>query len=174
VSSLSDLREDLAHVAGLGRLTIGERVQIGPGVQLAVEGFGYKLVHGRWMRKSQSCGVRISADVDIGANTVIARGSYRDTTIGRGTKIDAMVFIAHNVMVGRNCLIVAHSEISGSVVIQDDVIIGPNVTIKEHVTIGRGALIGAGAVVLKDVPPGEVWVGNPAHYLRMRKAGEAI
>lgn len=163
------------HWLPTGPVRMGEGVKLGPGVQLGVAGFGYTLhPEGHWEDKPQAKGVVVEADVHIGANTVVARGSYRDTVIGRGTKIDAMVFIAHNVLIGRDCLIVACAEISGSVEIGDGAIIGPNVTIKEHVKIGPGALIGAGAVVLKDVPPDEVWVGNPARFLRDRKPGEAI
>lgn len=153
--------------------------KIGPGVQLGVVGFGYEWAAGRWPEKTweekpQSFGVVIWPWVHIGANSVVARGSYRDTEIGWGSKLDAMVFVAHNALIGRNCLIVAHTEISGSVVLGDGVILGPSVTVKEHITIGDNALIGAGAVVLRDVPPNEVWVGNPARFLRLRRDGEAI
>ena len=149
--------------------------RIGAGVRLGVPGFGYDLqADGSWLKKEEHYGVILGEDVEIGANTVIARGSYRDTFVGRGTKIDACVFIAHNCLIGEDCLIVAEAEISGSVVVGNGTIIGPGATIKEHVNIGSFCLIGAGAVVLKDVPAGQVWVGNPARYLRERRPGEAV
>lgn len=155
--------------------SIRSNCRIHPSAQIGVDGFGYELQpDGTWDEKPQSCGVVIGDNVHIGAGAVIARGSYRDTTIGNGTKVDANCFVAHNVLIGENCLIVAGAEISGSVVLGDGVIIGPNVCIKEHVTVGDGALIGCGAVVLKDVPAGQVWVGNPARYLRDRREGEAV
>lgn len=147
------------------RITIGKDCVIQPGAQIGQDGFGYTFENGRWEPKPHNFGVAIEDDVHIGANTCIDRGSYRDTRIGQGTRIDNLVHIAHNVQVGRNCIIVAGAEVSGSVVIGDGAWIGPNACIREHLTIGAGAVIGIGAVVVKDVPAGETWVGNPARRL---------
>jgi len=169
-----------AHVISLdpndeGTVTVGEHCRIHRTVQLDVDGFGYQLrPDGTWETKPQRYGVRISEDVHIGAGTVIARGSYRNTRIRRGTRIDAKVFIAHNVRIGEDCLIVAGAILCGSVELGDRVIVGPGAIVKEHVTVADDALIGAGAVVLKDVPQNAVMVGNPAKYLRDRKPQEAV
>jgi UDP-3-O-[3-hydroxymyristoyl] glucosamine N-acyltransferase len=160
-------------VERLVRVGIGGKID--PGVQLGVDGFGFSLAEdGAYARKPQHFGVVVGSRVHIGANSVIARGSYRDTTIGDGTKIDALVFVAHNCLIGRNCLLIAHATLCGSVELGEGVLVGAGATIKEHVKVGDRALIGAGAVVLRDVPAGEVWVGNPARKLRDRAPGEMI
>lgn len=144
-------------------VAIGERCRIDEGVRIGQPGFGYALDDdGRWHQKPEKCGVVIGDDVHIGANTVIARGSYRDTMIGDGTKIDATVFVAHNVQIGRDCAIVAGAVICGSVVLEDGVYVGPGAIIRDHVTVGEGSLVGMGAVVTKDVPAGVTVMGSPA------------
>jgi UDP-3-O-[3-hydroxymyristoyl] glucosamine N-acyltransferase len=164
-----------AHVSIEGTVNVGDRTRIDAGARIGVEGFGYTLTDsGVWAAKSHVFGVEIEADVVVGANTVVCRGSYRNTLIARGTKLDSQVFVAHNVQIDEDCLIIAHAELSGSVAVGPGVIIGPRVCVKEHVAIGEGALIGIGAVVLHDVPPGQVWAGSPARYLRDRRDGEAV
>jgi UDP-3-O-[3-hydroxymyristoyl] glucosamine N-acyltransferase len=106
--------------------------------------------------------------VEIGSGTVICRGTVDDTRIGPWSKLDDHVFVAHNVQIGMDTLIIAMAEISGSVTIGNHVWIGPSVSIREHVTVGDGALVGIGANVLNDVGAGEVVVGNPAKFLKMR------
>lgn len=147
----------------------GERVVIGPNCSIGQAGFGYEeLEDGSWRRKPHPYGVVIGDDVEIGANTTIARGRHRDTVIGAGTKIDDHVFIAHNVHIGRNCLIIANAGIAGTVEIGEGVIVGLGVQIRDHVKVGARALLGAGAVVVSDVPASAVMVGNPAKVLRSR------
>src|SRR5690606_34879781 len=85
-----------------------------------------------------------------------------DTVIGENTKIDNLVQIAHNVRIGRNCLIAAHTGISGSVIVWDNVIMGGGVGIADHLTIGEGVQLAARSAVMNDVPAGEVWAGLPA------------
>lgn len=136
-------------------ITWGERVRVGPGAMVGVEGFGYTW-GGRqmgWVRKGERCGVELHTDVSIGAGAIVARGSYRNTIIGKGTKVDAGVFIAHNVQVGQNCLIIAKAELSGSVQVGDRCWVGPGACVREHVTIGEGAIVGIGAIVIEDVEP---------------------
>lgn len=141
---------------------VGDNCVIGPGAVIGWDGFGYEHVNGRWEQKPQNFGVVVEDDVHVGANACIDRGSYRDTVIGRGTKIDNLVHIAHNVQVGRNCLIIACAELSGSVVVGDDCHVAPCAAVREHVTLADEAFVGLGAVVVSDVPLGEVVYGVPA------------
>lgn len=134
------------------------------------DGFGFEYdERGHPCRVPHTGKVVLADNVEIGAGTVICRGTVDATLVGPSTKIDDSVFIAHNVQIGMDTLIIAKTEISGSVTIGNHVWIGPSVSIKEHVNIGDGALIGIGANVLNDVGPGEVVVGNPAKFLRMRE-----
>jgi UDP-3-O-[3-hydroxymyristoyl] glucosamine N-acyltransferase len=106
--------------------------------------------------------VIIQDDVEIGAGTTIDRGGTRDTVIGEGTKIDNLVQIGHNVSIGRHCVLVAQTGISGSVMLEDFVVLGARVGVNNHVTIGEGAQIAATSIVHGDVPPGARWGGTPA------------
>jgi UDP-3-O-[3-hydroxymyristoyl] glucosamine N-acyltransferase len=106
--------------------------------------------------------VIIQDDVEIGANSTIDRGAIRDTVIGEGTKIDNLVQIAHNVSIGRHCLLAAQVGISGSCTVEDGVIMGGRAGVADHLTIGAGAMLGAGTGLMHDVPPGARWAGSPA------------
>jgi UDP-3-O-[3-hydroxymyristoyl] glucosamine N-acyltransferase len=108
----------------------------------------------------------IQDDVEIGAGTTIDRGAMRDTVIGEGTKIDNLVQIAHNVVIGRHCIIVGQCGIAGSVTIEDFVVLGARVGILSHLTIGKGAQIAARSSVARPVPPGVRWGGTPAKPVR--------
>ena len=110
-------------------------------------------------------GVTIYENVEIGANCQIAKGALSNTIIGKGTKINAGCYIAHNVVIGENVWISPHVKITGSAKIKDNVTIFTSSVIREQRTIGKGAIIGMGSVVTKDVPAGETWVGNPARKL---------
>jgi UDP-3-O-[3-hydroxymyristoyl] glucosamine N-acyltransferase len=114
-------------------------------------------------RKKHIFTVIIEDNVEIGAFTVIDRGSWRDTVVGRGTKIDSHVKIAHNVQIGENCLIVAGAVIGGSVTMGSGCFIGINAAIKQRVVIGDNAVVGMGSVVTKDVHANTTVIGNPAH-----------
>jgi len=140
---------------------------------LGWEGFGYKRGDltdreaigpdlGPWEQKEQRYGVIIEDGVHIGASTCVDRGSWRDTVVGAGTKVDNLVHIAHNVVIGRDCLVIAHAMLGGSVEIGDGSWIAPHAVIREHIKIGRGALVALGAVVVKDVGDGESVRGVPA------------
>jgi UDP-3-O-[3-hydroxymyristoyl] glucosamine N-acyltransferase len=137
---------------------------------IGASGFGFERdENGVPVRIPHFGSVRLGKDVQIGVNTVICRGTISDTVIGDHVKLDANVFIAHNVEIGCCTLVVAGAVICGSAKIGERCWIGANATIKEHVSVGNDAIVGMGAVVLRDVPPNTVVVGNPARFLRERK-----
>jgi UDP-3-O-[3-hydroxymyristoyl] glucosamine N-acyltransferase len=104
----------------------------------------------------------IEDDVEIGANTTIDRGSIDDTVVGAGTKIDNLVQIAHNVRIGKRCLIMAQVGIAGSARVEDGAMVLGQAGVAGHQTIGAGARIAAQAGVFGDIPAGETWSGYPA------------
>jgi UDP-3-O-[3-hydroxymyristoyl] glucosamine N-acyltransferase len=160
--------------ATVAHALIGDRVIIHPGARIGQDGFGYLPSPGGHVKIPQSRRVIIQDDVEIGANTTIDRGSTRDTVIGEGTKIDNLVQIAHNVSIGRHCLIAGQVGISGSAVLGDFVMLGGKVGIADHVTIGAGAQLGAQSGVMHDVPPGERWLGSPAQPVRDFMKGVSV
>jgi UDP-3-O-[3-hydroxymyristoyl] glucosamine N-acyltransferase len=141
---------------------IGDRVIVHPGCRIGQDGFGYLMGAAGHVKVPQIGRVIIQDDVEIGANTTIDRGAMSDTVIGEGTKIDNLVQIAHNVLIGRHCVLASQTGISGSAVIEDNVMTGGQVGIADHVTIGAGAALGAKAGVMHDAPAGARWVGAPA------------
>lgn len=141
---------------------IGDKVIIHAGARIGQDGFGYlpgAAGHGKIPQVGR---VIVMDGVEIGANTTIDRGAIRDTVIGEGTKIDNLVQIAHNVEIGRHCVLAAHTGISGSCTIGDYVMMGGRVGLADNVTVGNGAMIGAAAGVMHDIPAGEKWLGAPA------------
>ena len=141
---------------------IGDRVIIHAGVRIGQDGFGYLPGAAGHGKVPQIARVIIQDGVEIGANSTVDRGAIRDTVIGEGTKIDNLVQIAHNVEIGRQCVIAAHTGISGSCTIEDYVMMGGRVGLADNITVGTGAMIGATAAVMNDIPAGEKWVGSPA------------
>ena len=148
---------------------LGRRVIVHAGACLGSDGFGYVFHDGVHAKIPHVGRCLVEDDVEVGANTTIDRGSIDDTVIGAGTKIDNLVQIAHNVRIGRLCLIMAQVGIAGSVRVEDGCILAGQVGIAGHHTIGRGARVAAQAGVFGDVPPGESWSGYPA-----RPHGEAL
>jgi UDP-3-O-[3-hydroxymyristoyl] glucosamine N-acyltransferase len=142
--------------------SIGERVQLHAGAVVGSEGFGYVFAGGSHRRLPHVGRCILENDVEVGANTTIDRGSIDDTVIGAGTKIDNLVHIAHNVRLGKLCLVLAQVGIAGSTRIDDGVILGGQAGVAGHSHIGKGAKIAARAGVFGDVPPGESWSGYPA------------
>jgi len=141
---------------------IGKRVIIHSGARIGCDGFGYVFRDGAHQKIPHVGRCIIGDDVEIGANTTIDRGSIDDTVVGKGTKIDNLVHIAHNVRVGEKCLIMAQVGIAGSVTIGDGAILAGQAGISGHLAIGAGARLGAQAGVFGDIPAGETWSGYPA------------
>ena len=141
---------------------LGHRVRLQPGVIVGSDGFGYEFVQGRHEKVPQVGSVVIGDDVEIGANSTLDRARFSRTAVGEGTKIDNLVQIAHNVVIGKHCLICAQVGISGSTTLGDYVVLGGQAGIAGHLTIGKGAKSGGQAGVTSDVPPGAFVNGNPA------------
>ncbi|SFI74801.1 UDP-3-O-(3-hydroxymyristoyl)glucosamine N-acyltransferase [Methylobacterium brachiatum] len=149
----------------LSHALLGNRVILHPGARLGQDGFGFAMGVSH-LKVPQIGRVIVQDDVEIGANTTIDRGASRDTVIGEGTKIDNLVQIAHNVVIGRHCVIVSGVGISGSTTLEDYVVLGGQVGVVGHLRIGRGAQIAGSSNVNRDVPPGSRWGGTPAKPVR--------
>ncbi|HKR86540.1 MAG TPA: UDP-3-O-(3-hydroxymyristoyl)glucosamine N-acyltransferase [Phenylobacterium sp.] len=150
----------------LGFALIGDRVKILAGAVIGEAGFGAAAGPTGLVDLPQLGRVIVQDGVTVGANSCVDRGAFEDTVIGENTKIDNLVQIAHNVRVGRNCVMAAHTGISGSVTIGDGAQFGGRAGIADHLVIGAGARIAAAAGLMHDVPPGETWGGVPARPIR--------
>jgi UDP-3-O-[3-hydroxymyristoyl] glucosamine N-acyltransferase len=153
--------------ASLTHALVGNHVTIHAGVAIGQDGFGFAMGRAGHLKVPQIGRVIIQDYVEIGANTTIDRGALRDTIVGEGTKIDNLVQIGHNVVIGRHCIIVAQTGISGSTELGDFVVLGGQVGVVGHVKIGAGAQIAASSNVRGDVPPGARWGGTPAKPVRL-------
>jgi UDP-3-O-[3-hydroxymyristoyl] glucosamine N-acyltransferase len=145
---------------------IGDRVIIHPGARIGQDGFGFAMGPGGHLKVPQIGRVVVQDDVEIGANTTIDRGANRDTVIGQGAKIDNLVQIGHNVVIGRHCVLVSQVGVSGSCELGDYVAVGGQGGLAGHLKIGAGAQIGASSGVMNDVPAGQVWLGAPAQPIK--------
>ncbi len=160
-------------------VTIRENVKIGNGViihsgtVIGSDGFGYAKEKGAHHKIPQIGGVRIEGDVEIGANVTIDRATLGVTRIGRGTKIDNLVQIGHNVDIGENCIIVAQVGIGGSTKVGNDSILAGQVGLGGHIRIGNRVVIGGQSGVTKDVPDDATMLGYPAREIHKTKRIEA-
>jgi UDP-3-O-[3-hydroxymyristoyl] glucosamine N-acyltransferase len=152
------------HVTVYPGAQIGDRVILHAGVVIGSDGFGYVLAEGRQVKFPQLGNIVIEDDVEIGSNTTLDRGSLGTTVIGRGTKIDNLVQIAHNVKIGCHCIIVSQTGISGSTEVGDYVVMAGQVGIGDHVRIEDRVIIGGQAGVLpgKIVRSGSIIWGTPS------------
>ncbi|MDD5347473.1 MAG: UDP-3-O-(3-hydroxymyristoyl)glucosamine N-acyltransferase [Candidatus Omnitrophica bacterium] len=151
-----------ANVSIRERTAIGDRVIIQNGAVIGSDGFGFVTINGRHEKIPQVGCVVIEDDVEIGANTTIDRARFDKTVIGAGTKIDNLVQIAHNVTIGKNCLIVAQTGIAGSAAIGNNVIMAGQSASVGHVTIGDNSVVMARSGVSKSLAPGSIVWGTPA------------
>lgn len=140
---------------------IGKRVRIQPGAVIGSDGFGYEFIDGEHHKVPQVGKVVVEDDVEIGANTTIDRARFGETLIGKGSKIDNLVQLAHNVVVGPHCIIVSQVGISGSTVLEDHVVIAGQAGLAGHLTVGRGTQIGAQSGLNHDLEPGSYVRGTP-------------
>ncbi|MGP6088285.1 UDP-3-O-(3-hydroxymyristoyl)glucosamine N-acyltransferase [Antarctobacter jejuensis] len=170
-----------AGVRIMARVVIGDRFVAQPGVIIGGDGFSFVTpeVSGveraratlgeegsvsaqSWARIASLGSVLIGDDVEVGAGSTIDRGTIRDTAIGPGTKIDNLVQIGHNVVVGRDCLLCSQVGIAGSTVVGDNVVMAGKVGVSDNLRIGSRAILGGATVVLTNVPEGRVMLGYPA------------
>ena len=149
------------HVTIRERSRIGSHVIIHSGAVIGADGFGFEMLDGRHQKLQQLGIVQIDDDVEIGANTTVDRARFGRTWIQEGVKIDNLVQIAHNVVIGKNSVIVAQTGISGSTRVGERVVMGGQVGITGHIEIGDGTAIGAQSGISKSTPGG-VWFGSPA------------
>ncbi len=172
----------IGHDAHLGKncfihphVTIREGVHIGDGViihsgsVIGSDGFGYEAANGKHIKIPQLGSVVIEDDVEIGANVCVDRGRFKNTHIGKGTKIDNLVQIAHNVVIGENCLVVSQAGISGSTVLGNRVIIAGQVGLVGHIEVGDDVIVAARSGVTKSVPANSVLLGEPAKPMQEQK-----
>jgi len=145
---------------------IGNDVIIHPGCRIGQDGYGFLPGRTGLVKVPQTGRVVIQNGVELGAGTTVDRGGLRDTVIGEGTKIDNLVQVGHNVVIGRNCIVVSQSGIAGSSVLGDGVMLGARVGVSDHATIGDGAQIAARSSVVGEVPPGVKWGGSPAKPIK--------
>lgn len=141
---------------------VGNNVIIHAGCVIGSDGFGYVRDNGKYVKMPHRGGVILEDDVEIGANTTIDRGTTGNTIIKEGTKIDNLVQIAHNCIIGKNCIIVAQVAIGGSAIIEDNVTIAGQAGISDHIRIEKGVIIAAKSGVTKNIKSGKIVSGFPA------------
>ncbi len=144
------------------RATLGARVVLHAGTIVGADGFGYRSSKAGHEKLEHVGTVVIEDDVEIGANCVVDRARFGRTVIGAGTKIDNLCQVAHNVRLGRACLLAAQVGVSGSTVLGDGVVVGGQAGFSQNLDVGAGTMVSARAGVIKDHAPGSVLYGNPA------------
>ena len=142
--------------------TLGKRVRLQPGVVIGSDGFGYEFVQGRHEKIPQIGTVAIGDDVEIGANSTLDRARFSRTVVGEGTKIDNLVQVAHNVVIGKHCILCSQVGIAGSTTLEDYVILGGQAGIGGHITLGKGSKVGGQTGVGSTIEAGSYVNGTPA------------
>jgi UDP-3-O-[3-hydroxymyristoyl] glucosamine N-acyltransferase len=145
---------------------LGNRVVVHAGVRIGQDGFGFAMSGRGHLKVPQIGRVIIQDDVEIGANSCVDRGALKDTVIGEGSKIDNLVQIGHNAMLGRNCVIVGQTGIAGSAILEDFVVMGGQSGVVGHTRIGQGSQIAGGSHVKDDAPPRSRLIGTPARPIK--------
>ncbi len=158
-----------AHVTLYARTQLGRRVRVHAGSVIGSDGFGYVLDQGSHCKVPQVGFVTVLDDVEIGANTTIDRGTLGPTVIGKGTKIDNLVQVGHNVVVGENCIIVSQTGVAGSTKLGNYVTLAGQVGLAGHLKIGDRVTVAAQSGVMNDIPEGQKWLGSPARPDRQMK-----
>ncbi|HEY1121633.1 MAG TPA: UDP-3-O-(3-hydroxymyristoyl)glucosamine N-acyltransferase [Haloferula sp.] len=151
-----------ANVTIRERCLIGDRVILQPGSVIGSDGYGYEVVEGRHVKVDQVGIVEVQSDVEVGANSTIDRARFGRTVIGQGTKIDNLVQVAHNVQIGKHCLLVSQVGIAGSAKLGDYVVVAAQSGVAGHVKIGDKAILSARTGVTVDMEGGKTYGGNPA------------
>lgn len=157
---------DIGPNACISHALIGKKAKVHPGAVIGRQGFGFAIDPKGYVSVPQLGRVIIEDDVEIGANTTIDRGAGPDTVIGQGTRIDNLVQIGHNVRIGRYCVIVAQTGISGSTHFGDFVMTGGQSGFAGHIKVGSGAKVAAQSGIMRDIPAGEEVMGSPAVPIR--------
>ena len=173
-SSLGDGCHLHPHVSVRERCRIGNRVILHAGVVIGADGFGYEFQNGCQQKIPQTGTVQIDDDVEIGANSAVDRARFGRTWIQRGTKIDNLVQIGHNVTIGEHCILCAQVGISGSTRIGNYVTLAGKVGLSGHIEIGDKVMIGAMSGLAKNVPPETIMFGAPAQPIREYKENYAL
>ena len=164
----------MANASVRERCVLGDRVILQPGAVIGSDGYGYEFHEGRHVKIDQVGIVEIGDDVEIGANTTIDRARFGKTLIGEGSKIDNLVQIGHNCVIGKHCLIISQTGISGSSQLGDYVTAAGQVGIAGHVTIGSKAVLSARTGVTANLPGDEVYAGKPALPIREEMKLQAL
>ena len=161
-SALGDGTNLFPNVTIYSRTQIGQRVRIHSGTVIGSDGFGYVLDTSFHRKVSQVGNVVIGDDVEFGSNCSVDRGALGSTVIGRGTKIDNLVHLAHNVEIGEHCILCAQVGIAGSAKVGHYVVMAGQVGIAGHLKIGNKVTVGSKSGVMHNIPDGEMWLGIPA------------
>lgn len=149
--------------------SVGNRVRIHAGSVVGADGFGYVFDQGRHLKVPQIGNVVVQDDVEIGANTAIDRGALGSTVIGRGSKIDNLVQVGHNTLLGEHCILCGQVGIAGSTKVGNYVTLAGQVGLGGHLTVGNKVTVGAQSGVMHDIPDGQMWLGAPAQPDRQAK-----
>jgi UDP-3-O-[3-hydroxymyristoyl] glucosamine N-acyltransferase len=148
---------------------VGNRARLHSGTVVGSDGFGYVLDNGSHRKVPQIGNVIICDDVELGANVTVDRGALGPTVVGKGTKVDNLVQIAHNVTVGEHCILVSQCGVAGSTKLGNYVILGGQVGLAGHLKIGNRVSVGAQSGVMNNIPDGETWLWTPAQPDRTAK-----